>query len=624
MKKGFLIIALLLHTVLNLPGQVEGYQPKGFNFQALARNTAGKLMPRKGLEMRVSLVQRDSFSKNMRYSEIHRVMTDDLGLFSFSIGNGDPVEGKFSEVDWSSGQVWMDLEIKSDAAGSFQLLQRTQLNAVPYAYHSGTANRLSDQPEATRGEKNQSIFWLTSGNSLTKPGDHYVGTRDSQDLVYKTKDISRGKITSDGQLVLEVDPEAISTGTITNSDALKTSYPFTVEGSNNGIYIKVVGSRNGDNKFLSFRDDISNWGAVEGQTMDELKSAWDYKLNISNFTISAATYVELITAGGISAFANGYAALCVAATLVNAWQAPGYTLQAIGDGASTLATMIGASGLSTEIIDWVDNNSKEIGVSYSSGAADYAEWLERGEGERDLQIGEVVGVHAGRVHLKTQGAQRVMIVSTAPAFLGNKPSPEDEHRFEKIAFVGQVNVRVAGPVRSGDYILPSGNNDGLGVAVHPEDMDYDDYPYVAGVAWESVADNPVNMVRVGVGLNRNDLGSKVAGISGKVENILAYLEGKAPLQRAVQSPEKRLVKVPEVKKLMSDEAFDAFLEQNEPLLKSYFAQLDQKIKTAGGDIASDPVLAGIIRDPLTAARAMRRDPKLDRFWGHFDQMILSK
>lgn len=623
MKRGLLIIALLLAIAPSLPGQIKGEYLGGFNFQALARNAVGKLMPQEALEMRVSLVEQDGASKNTLYSETHRVVTDDLGLFSLSVGNGNPLQGTFSEVNWSSGQVWLEVEIRSSAKGNFQLLQSTQLKAVPFALHSRTANRLLEQPKVADTEKSQSIFWLTSGNSLTKPGEHYLGSRDSQDLVYKTKDLSRGKITNSGQFLIEVDPKAITDATITTSDSLKTSYPLTVEGSNNGIYIKINGSRSGENKFLSFSDGTSSWGAVEGQTEQELKDTWEYKLRVADFSASAALYGELLVAAVASGASNTTAYVCVTGTIIFAWQGPGYLAQMVGDGLTFAATASGAAIAPTELIQWVKNNKTQLGVSYSSGSADYAEWLERGEGERDLQIGEVVGVHAGRVHLKTQGAERVMIVSTAPAFLGNKPNAEEEYRFEKIAFVGQVNVRVAGPVRSGDYILPSGNNDGLGVAVHPEDMDYDDYPQVAGIAWESAADNPVNIVRVGVGLNRNDLVPKVAEISEKVDNILAYLEGKAPLQRTVETSARRLSQAPELKKLMSDEAFDAFIEQNEALLKSRFAEMEEQIKAAGGTI-NDPLLAEMIQDPVKVAKAMRRDPKLDRLWANFDRVLQSQ
>jgi len=337
MKKELLFIALCFCTALSLMGQVSGeQQAPGFNFQALARDAGGKLMPMQSLEMRVFLFQHEGPSKNTLYAETHEIVTDDLGLFSLSIGNGKPLQGKFDDVNWSSGQICMNLEIRSAATGNFQLVQSTELDAVPYAFHARSANRLLDEGEASEMEKSQSIFWMTSGNSATKPETHFLGTRDSQDLVFKTKGISRGKITDSGQFVVEVDPKAIETGTISIPDKEKTSYPLTIEGSNNGIDVKVTGSRNESNKFLYFRDGISDWGGVVGQSLDELKATWEYKLRIADFTSVAVGYATGLAANLASSIANATAASCVAATLFLAWQAPGYVKQSIGDGISAL------------------------------------------------------------------------------------------------------------------------------------------------------------------------------------------------------------------------------------------------------------------------------------------------
>jgi hypothetical protein len=624
MKKILLFTALNFFAAFTLLAQ-DGDAGKfaSFNFQALARSTSGKLLPVQALDVRISLTQREGQSVKTLYAESHRAVTDDLGLFSLSVGNGTPLSGVFTEVPWSSGAVWMDLEVRAAGERAYALVQSTQLKPVPYAFHAKSANRLVDETTTRDGEKSQSIFWITTGNSLTKPETHFIGTRDNEDLVFKTNNLSRGKITKQGQYVIEVDPQAMATGTITTPDALITSYPLTIEGSSNGIYIKINGSRTKLNHFLNFADAISSWGAVEGQTTAELQADWSYTLRTTEYSLSIAQYSQIIAAYTSSAAVNVAAASCAAALIALAWQAPGYSAQAAGDGVSLAAGSTGLANIVQQQSEWQTTINAKVGVNYASGAADYAEWLERVEGERDLQFAEIVGVNGGKVSLNTDGAERVMVVSVAPAFLGNKPSPEAEHRYEKIAFVGQVNVRVAGPVRSGDYILPSGNHDGLGIAVHPEDMGFGDFPQIVGVAWESAGDNPVNIVKVAVGLNRHDLSPKVAEIEGKVENIMAYLEGKAPLKEAVDYAAPHAGKTAELKKLMSDEAFDAMIGQSATLLKLKYAQIERQIKEAGGEV-SDPLLAELIRDPVAVGKAMRRDPKLEAFWAHFDAMYLKK
>ena len=56
--------------------------------------------------------------------------------------------------------------------------------------------------------------------------------------------------------------------------------------------------------------------------------------------------------------------------------------------------------------------------------------------------------------------------------------------------VGQAPVRVIGPVRQHQYIVPSGRNDGTAVAVDKEALSASgDLRSVVGIAWED-ADTP--------------------------------------------------------------------------------------------------------------------------------------
>jgi hypothetical protein len=81
---------------------------------------------------------------------------------------------------------------------------------------------------------------------------------------------------------------------------------------------------------------------------------------------------------------------------------------------------------------YTTNTTDEIGVEYSSGSGDYAEWLRRKPNERVHQYGEIVGIKGGLVSLNTQDADQVMVVSRRPIVLGNAPQPHQEKYYEKI------------------------------------------------------------------------------------------------------------------------------------------------------------------------------------------------
>ncbi|GAA0856769.1 cell division protein ZapB [Aliiglaciecola litoralis] len=141
------------------------------------------------------------------------------------------------------------------------------------------------------------------------------------------------------------------------------------------------------------------------------------------------------------------------------------------------------------------------GVSYESGAGDYAEWMERIDPEEQLSPGEVVGVFAGKISKKTEGADHLMVVSLKPIVLGNMPDEDVRDRYNKIAFMGQTPAFVRGYVQKGDFILPSGKGDGLGRAVNPELITITDLPLVIGVAWsESNNIAGISPINLAVGL----------------------------------------------------------------------------------------------------------------------------
>ncbi|MDZ7765193.1 MAG: hypothetical protein U5K00_12320 [Melioribacteraceae bacterium] len=85
------------------------------------------------------------------------------------------------------------------------------------------------------------------------------------------------------------------------------------------------------------------------------------------------------------------------------------------------------------------------------------------------------------------------------------PPADEEYKYEKVAFRGQVPVKVLGKVIAGDYIIPSGLEDGIGIAVSPEFMTGEEFAKTIGRAWESSNNQDVKFVNVGVGLGLKDV-----------------------------------------------------------------------------------------------------------------------
>jgi hypothetical protein len=137
-----------------------------------------------------------------------------------------------------------------------------------------------------------------------------------------------------------------------------------------------------------------------------------------------------------------------------------------------------------------------------SGGADFAECLPRRDAATPIGAGRIVGVRGGRVSLDTDGADALMITTDRAVIVGNAMNSAEAS--EMVAFVGQVFVTVDGPVASGDFILPSGRDDGAGRAVPPGRLSPADAAGVVGRAWGDSQGEGTGRVCVAVGVQGAD------------------------------------------------------------------------------------------------------------------------
>jgi len=193
------------------------------------------------------------------------------------------------------------------------------------------------------------------------------------------------------------------------------------------------------------------------------------------------------------------------------------------------------SAVPTEIKKLSKKTAKDfvaVGVSYSSGNGDYAEWLERTNHDEHIEAGDVVGVKSGKISRNINGCEQVMAISAKPIVLGNTPEEGMEHTGNNVAFMGQIPVKVMGPVSSGDYIVASGTVPGYAKAVNPELMTLEDFNHAVGRSWEDSDIDGPHMVNTIIGMHNGDylnvlqrFESRMKSAECRLQDIEATLEG---------------------------------------------------------------------------------------------------
>ena len=180
------------------------------------------------------------------------------------------------------------------------------------------------------------------------------------------------------------------------------------------------------------------------------------------------------------------------------------------------------SGVATTVQN-ITNEYNHVGVEYASGHGDYAEWLERSEPGESISEGDIVGVRGGRISKNLKDAEQILAVSTRPIVLGNTPPAQRAHLGNKIAFMGQIPVKVMGPVNTGDYIVAKSKLTGYGVAINPARMTADDFRLAVGRSWEENTNDGPKMINTIVGVHNGDYVRLLKQSNERVEQVEARL-----------------------------------------------------------------------------------------------------
>ena len=279
-------------------------------------------------------------------------------------------------------------------------------------------------------------------------------------------------INSKGQLEVQA--------TQTGGPDLFNNYGHQLFTPDQGIFVELEAAATRTNSYLSLNDSSGNQGRITGDENGGIAVATDH---LQLFSPDQGMTINLETQA---------------------------------DESTRFLTFKDKTGVQGSIIGGASG-----GVTLESSAGDVAEWLQRLDPTERMSYGDIVGVRGGRISKQLDRAERYLVVSHNPIVLGNRPRNAPVDQYEMVGFMGQVPVKVLGPVRVGDYILPSGRNDGRGVAVPAERMQLADYARIVGVAWEASDAEAVKLINTAIGINTNDLATVIARQQRELDELKA-------------------------------------------------------------------------------------------------------
>ena len=160
----------LLHTLLiMLPMLLVAQTPQGINYQAVAYDANGFEFANQEISIRLGILLETADAESS-YTETHQITTNDFGLFSLLISEGNSTDD-FSSLNWENG-AFLKVEIDEDLDGEFTLMGINSFSSVPYSlFAQNIPTYYSDEIEGLVSE-------IDSLESIVSVVSEYFGCKD--------------------------------------------------------------------------------------------------------------------------------------------------------------------------------------------------------------------------------------------------------------------------------------------------------------------------------------------------------------------------------------------------------------------------------------------------------------
>jgi hypothetical protein len=195
-----LILFLLLLCMIS-----NAQAPQKVSYQSVIRNANGELIRSSAIVIHLSILK-GSATGTVMYKERQSSITNMNGLVTIEVGNGAPLTGTFSAIDWSQGPYFLKIETTVSSDDRFNVSGISEILSVPYSLYAKKA----EEADSVINEKDplfnasvaknitaaDTIRWNSSLSSYTEIDPRYAadslfiktGVRDWNSSLAKTID----------------------------------------------------------------------------------------------------------------------------------------------------------------------------------------------------------------------------------------------------------------------------------------------------------------------------------------------------------------------------------------------------------------------------------------------------
>ena len=374
-----LIIALFFVQV-----SIAQNSPNFFNYQAVAHDNSGNSLINENIMVRIGIIS-DSIGGTLEWEEDHSVTTNEYGLFTLKIGNGNSTmngsSSSFSNIEWKNSHHF--LKVGVNTGSTFESLGIQQLVSVPYAMYANVAHTVTNPTLSSLIYNNGFFTYINEQGTIATYDINDISPWTTLNTDIYQKDLTHfvGIGTNSPSQMLSIG----SLGTATGVSSQHSSHKIALTGS----FWNVGTGENLRHFELSNEASTSTaglgrlafvWSATNTELMS-LKSSGDLGLGTTtpdskldvNGTItlsSANSEINTSSTGAANMLPIAYGVINAmgnvetsSGNITSTWNGTAYEISISGENYNTLeyitqVTVVGGQGLSGAGIDEVFTNSQ--------------------------------------------------------------------------------------------------------------------------------------------------------------------------------------------------------------------------------------------------------------------------
>ena len=138
----------------------ESQMPKAFSYQAVVRNSQGKVIAKQPVGIKVEILQ-GSTEGAVVYAETQTPESSQTGTVNLLIGTGTVTEGTFADIDWGAATYFLRISMDVQGGSSYEVVSTTQMLPVPYALYAEKAGSVvNNESEDVKTETSNADYIL--------------------------------------------------------------------------------------------------------------------------------------------------------------------------------------------------------------------------------------------------------------------------------------------------------------------------------------------------------------------------------------------------------------------------------------------------------------------------------